>query len=136
MEDHQDIVSDDVKTNCLFIIIADQYYGYDEKRSPQQPTSDRRPWWSLTGTHVMVDDGKRYACDILRVALRPSKETISIKKEEEKIIIQFQNRMSKRTLKNCQKWPQNLLFQMKKGHAKLQSTVQLPFCVCDRCAKE
>ena len=99
MEDHRDIVSDDVKTNCLFIIVADQYYGYDEKRSPQQPTSDRQPWWSLTGTHVMVDDGKRYACNILRVALRPSKETISIKKEEEKIRIQFQNRMSKRTLK-------------------------------------
>ncbi len=40
MEDHQDIVSDDVKTNCLFIIVADQYYGYNEKRSPQQPTSN------------------------------------------------------------------------------------------------
>ena len=69
MEDHQDIISDNVKTNYLFIIVADQYYGYDEKRSQQQPTSDQRPWWSFTGTHVMVDDGKRYACDILREAL-------------------------------------------------------------------
>jgi len=127
MEDHRDIVSDDVKTNCLFIIIADQYYGYDEKRSPQQPTSDRRPWWSLTGTHVMVDDGKRYACNILRVALRPSKETISIKKEEEKIRIQFQNRMSKRTLKKLPEMASELTFSNEERPRKATINHTAPF---------
>jgi len=85
MEDHRDIVSDDVKTNCLFIIVADQYYGYDEKRSPQQPTSDRRPWWSLTGTHVMVINGRRYACHILRDALNPCLELICFKKQGKRL---------------------------------------------------
>lgn len=124
-------------TNLLLNHHSNKYWQLWQKKISVATKLSQQPWWSLTGRPPMLNKGKQCACHILRESYLHSEALIYKKWNEEKMRIQIENRVSKRTLKDNKKFTQYLLFFNKE--APLQPHNQpdrLPLITVKGCAKE